>query len=178
MRLGGNQATVMIRATKSLCLVFVFLLATAFAGSLEEREFRAGLSAYNISDYAAALAHWRPPAARGHANSQVALGHMYFHGFGVKRDLVQAAGWYRKAAKQNQTDALHLLGKMYLDGQGVAKNLVRAFVLCELALAQGEAAGLPCRESAKQSMSDDEFGKAERDLSKWNDLMENLWLLN
>lgn len=136
------------------------------------QDFRSGRSAINISDYQTALAHWPPLAGQGDAKSQASLGYLHYMGLGVSRDYVEAARWYRKAAEQNQIDALYILGNMYLFGHGLRKDPVKAYVLCEIALSQGEAKGLPCRDNAQQSLTREQIKIAQRRVSEWHDLAE------
>src|SRR5215468_5090008 len=87
-----------------------FSLSAAIAGTPEE-DFRAGLSAFNGGDFAAAMRLWRPLADRNDARSQAGVGFMYHRGLGVKTDDVQAAFWLRKAAEQGQAEGQLMLGR-------------------------------------------------------------------
>ena len=71
-----------------------------------------------------------------------------------------------------------MLGTMYLLGYGVHKDQLRAYVLCEIALSQGEAKGLFCRDSAEQSMTDDQIENARRRVSEWYVLAGKDWSIN
>lgn len=52
------------------------------------------------------------------------LGHMYFHGRGVKRDFVKSQKYYETAANQGNTRAMHCLGRLYSRGcPGIKKDL-------------------------------------------------------
>ena len=55
-------------------------------------------------------------------------GLQFERGYGVKKDLVQAAVWYRKAAKQGHPVAQTNLGDLYKSGKGVGKNVAQATV--------------------------------------------------
>jgi TPR repeat protein len=54
------------------------------------------------------------------------MGVMAENGFGMPKDLEQAAAWYRKAADQGNTDAQFNLGAMYEHGIGMPVNYAQA----------------------------------------------------
>jgi uncharacterized protein len=139
-----------------------FLLAAALiaaarpaAGGSEE-EFRAGLSAFNSGDYAAAMRTWRPLAEANEARSQAGIGFMYHRGLGVKIDDEQAVFWLRKAAEQGQAEGQFMLGSLYFFGKGVPQSYPRAYAWCELAQDNGQAEAGMCRDAALQSITADE----------------------
>jgi len=82
--------------------------------------------AFEKGDYAQALAELRPLAKQGDPRSQYAMGVMAENGFGMPKDLTQAANWYRKAAEQGNTDAQFNLGAMYEHGVGMPVNYAQA----------------------------------------------------
>lgn len=49
-------------------------------------------------------------------------GALYEHGRGVKKDLTEAAKWYRMAGEQGNALAQYYLGAFYANGTGVGKN--------------------------------------------------------
>src|SRR5437867_587794 len=65
-------------------------------------------------------------AEKGDATAQFYLGMCYDIGNGVKKDRVEAAKWYRKAADQGHVAAQHALGLLYGVGDGVAKDSAEA----------------------------------------------------
>ncbi len=67
-------------------------------------------------------------ASSGHANTQVALGTMYFHGYGVARDYRRARIWFERAAAQRHPYAHLNLGVMYRDSLGVESDDQRAAI--------------------------------------------------
>jgi uncharacterized protein len=127
----------------------------AGAGSPEE-EFRAGLSAFNSGDYAAAMQTWRPLAEANDARSQAGIGFMYHRGLGVTIDDEQAVIWLRKAAEQGQAEGQFMLGSLYFFGKGVPQSYPRAYAWCELAQDNGQAEAQMCRDAALQSITADE----------------------
>jgi len=52
-------------------------------------------------------------AEAGDSQSQCALGHYYFHGDGVPRDLKESFKWYKKSAEQGNALAQYRLGNLY-----------------------------------------------------------------
>ena len=73
----------------------------------------------------------------GDADAQVNLGVMYAKGNGVRRDDVEAAGWFRKTATQGDPDAQFYLGALYKRGDGVPQDSARAYAWLKAAAAQG-----------------------------------------
>jgi uncharacterized protein len=101
--------------------VVILVLATpAHAG------FDQAAAAFEKRDYATALKELKPLADKGDARSQYAMGVMAENGFGMPKDLAQAANWYRKAAEQGNTDAQFNLGAMYEHGVGMPVNYAQA----------------------------------------------------
>jgi hypothetical protein len=88
--------------------------------------FDQAAAAFEKGDYAAALKELKPLVAKGDPRSQYAMGVMAENGFGMPKDLVQAATWYRKAAEQGNTDAQFNLGAMYEHGVGMPVNYAEA----------------------------------------------------
>lgn len=89
----------------ALPLIAASMLTTpAFA------DVKDGVDAWQRGDYPAAVAEWRPLALAGDADAQFNLGQAYKLGRGVPTDLVQAEGWYRRAAKQGHLQAEDNLG--------------------------------------------------------------------
>jgi len=131
-------------------------LGTSFviAGSPEE-DFRAGLSAFNGGDFAAAMRLWRPLADSNDARAQAGIGFMYHRGLGVKTDDAQAALWLRKAAEQGQAEGQLMLGSLYFFGLGVPQSYAAAYAWCELAQDNGQAEAPMCRDAALQSLTED-----------------------
>ncbi len=105
----------------------VVLLSMALAVALPAHAgFDQATAAFDKGDYATALKELRPLAEKGDARSQYAMGVMAENGFGMPKDLKQAAAWYRKAAEQGNTDAQYNLGAMYEHGIGMPVNYVDA----------------------------------------------------
>jgi TPR repeat protein len=126
----------------------------AVAGTPEE-DFRAGLSAFNSGDFAAAMRLWRPLADMNEARSQAGIGFMYHRGLGVKTNDLQAAFWLRKAAEQGQAEGQMMLGNLYFFGLGVQQSYPAAYAWCELAQDNGQAEAQMCRDAALESLRED-----------------------
>ena len=128
----ANATTAMLRRLLGGFLVTVALIQAASAGPYED-----GVDAYARSDYAAALALWRPLAEHGDGLAETQLGLMYFAGRGVAQDYAQALQWYRLAADQGDANAEFYLGVMYFGGQGVPRDATQAVKWYLLAANQG-----------------------------------------
>jgi hypothetical protein len=88
--------------------------------------FDQATAAFDKGDYATALRELKPLAEKGDARSQYAMGVMAENGFGMPKDLAQAAAWYRKSAGQGNADAQYNLGAMYEHGIGLPVNYAEA----------------------------------------------------
>jgi TPR repeat protein len=110
----------MNRTWLSTAVAMLVLAMPAQAG------FDQAAAAFDKRDYATALKELKPLADKGDARSQYAMGVMAENGFGMPKDLSQAATWYRKAAEQGNTDAQFNLGAMYEHGVGMPVNYAQA----------------------------------------------------
>ena len=115
-----------------LCLALAWGAAPVHAG------FDQALAAFEAGNYPAALKELRPLAERGDARSQYAMGVMAENGFGMPKNLPQAAAWYLKAAKQGNSDAQYNLGAMYEHGIGMPANAAQAARWYRLAAEAGD----------------------------------------
>lgn len=103
-----------------ICSRFKFLAALAAAAALapaaaEARTVRAGIEAWQRSDYAGAVAIWRPLAEKGDADAAFNLGQAYRLGRGVSVDLATAQKWLEAAARADHLDAQTTLGLLLFD---------------------------------------------------------------
>ena len=99
-------------------------------------DFDKGMKAYRSSDYATAMAEWRPLAEANHAAAQSNLGLMYYSGYGAPQDYAEALTWYRRAAEVGDAQAQNNLGRMYDRGEGVPQDYVTAYMWYNLAASQ------------------------------------------
>jgi uncharacterized protein len=91
-----------------------------------EREPDAAYGAFQRGLYLTARNLALPRAEAGNGPAQVLLGEIYRTGLGVRRDDVEAARWYEKAADQGLPDAQFRLAMLLLEGEGVPRDVDRA----------------------------------------------------
>ena len=125
----------------------------------------------DLKDQAQAhAATWfRAAAEQGHAKAQLALGNMYFNGFGIPQNYVEAAKWYSKAAEQGDELAQFGVGLIYRDGLGVPKDKALAYMWFNISSVKDrtrEKAGTARDEIAKY-MTRDQIAEAERMTREW-----------
>lgn len=88
------------------------LVVIAGAAPLSAQSVRAGIDAWQKSDYARAVTIWRALAEKGDADAQFNLGQAYRLGRGVPINLAAAKTWFERAANQGHVDAQTTLGLM------------------------------------------------------------------
>ena len=150
----------------------VVLAAIIAASGAAAQDFSAGLSAFNSHRYDVAFAQWWPLAAKGHTDSQAALGYMYLKGLGVAQDDAAAARLYANAAARGQVDAQYFLGLLYLQGRGVPRDYAQAHVLCELAMTRGVPRALRCRDEAMGHLNAEQLDRNYRRVAEWYEKFE------
>ena len=69
---------------------------------------------------------YRKAASKGRLRPNIASVFCITMARGSKKDLQQAAEWYKKAAEQGDTSAQAALGNMYLAGEGVPRDSAKA----------------------------------------------------
>ena len=143
-----------VSATLVIMLCAILIAPMTRAGTTDE-DFRQGLTAFNIGDYATALRLWRPLAERDDPRSEAGLGFMYHRGLGVAVDDGEAAMWLRRAAEHGQAEGQLMLGILFYYGRGVPQSFARAYAWCELAESDGNADATLCRDAALESMHSD-----------------------
>src|SRR5690242_10364021 len=77
---------------------------------LSAQSVKAGIDAWQRSDYSGAVAIWRPLAEKGDADAEFNLGQTYRLGRGVPTNLAAAKTWFERAANQGHVDAETTLG--------------------------------------------------------------------
>src|SRR5690242_20514720 len=77
---------------------------------LSAQSVKAGIDAWQRSDYSGAVAIWRPLAEKGDADAEFNLGQTYRLGRGVPTNLSAAKTWFERAAGQGHVDAETTLG--------------------------------------------------------------------
>lgn len=107
-------------------LILLMLATPSWAG------FDEGLAAAKRRDYATALREFRPLAEQGDAFAQHNLGFMYYNGWAVPRNYVQAHKWWDLAAANGLKDAAYnrdfVETKMTPAQIAEAKKLVREWL--------------------------------------------------
>src|SRR3954464_15632593 len=71
---------------------------------------KAGIDAWQKTDYSSAVAIWRPLAEKGDADAAFNLGQAYRLGRGVPTNLAAAQSWFERAADRGHVDAQTTLG--------------------------------------------------------------------
>jgi uncharacterized protein len=79
----------------------------------------------------------RSRAEKGDASAQYELAMAYDTGWGIQKDVGQAAKWCSKAAEQGHAPAQNCIGSMYQSGDGVPQDDSVAVSWYEKAVAQG-----------------------------------------
>ena len=93
--------------------VLVAAAVLAAAGTpLSAQSVKAGIEAWQKSDYAGAVAIWRPLAEGGDSDAAFNLGQAYRLGRGVETNLGAAQTWFERAARAGHVDAETTLGLM------------------------------------------------------------------
>ena len=108
----------------------------------------------------AALSAVQAQADAGDATAQTELGLRLVDGKGVRKDLVQAAEWFRKSAMQGDASGQLELGVMYVNGEGVTQDLREAYAWYTLAQRQGNPQAKEYLEDLNRSLSSDARAKA------------------
>lgn len=104
------------------CLVVAALFAFA-SSPLSAQSVSAGIAAWQKSDYAGAVAIWRPLAEKGDPEAAFNLGQAYRLGRGVPINLGAAQSWYERAAARGSLDAETNLGLLLFQNGDHAEGL-------------------------------------------------------
>ena len=106
-------------------LMLVSLPGAARAGPLEDAE-----AADRKDEYATAIPIYRSLAEKGDVSAQMRLGFFYESGAGLKRDWVEFAKWFSKAADAGDESAVFVLSFHFhmipLGWRGASPNSLRA----------------------------------------------------
>lgn len=119
-------------------------------------------------DYKQAFAWHYKAALQGKADAQYVIGAMYYTGNAVPQDHKLAVQWFRKAAEQNHPDAQHALGLMYrYHVAGMPQDVVIAYMLWNLAAANGHRNATEQRASVARQMSQEQIDEAQALSRNW-----------
>ena len=103
---GGFSLHFRVFTSLVISLVFVgYAVAPAIAGPFEDAD-----AAERRDDYATAIPLYRSLAEKGNTEAMKRLGYFYELGVGFKRDWLEAAKWYSKAAELGHQGAAASLG--------------------------------------------------------------------
>jgi cell division septation protein DedD len=113
-------------------------LGALAATPLSAQSVKSGIEAWQRSDYAAAVAIWRPLAEKGDADAAFNLGQAYRLGRGVTLNLGAAQSWFERAAQKGHVDAQATLGLLLFQNGNQPEGLKWLKAAAE----QGEARSL------------------------------------
>jgi hypothetical protein len=119
-------------------------------------------------DYKQAFAWHYKAAVQGKADAEYVIGAMYYTGNAVPQDQKLAVQWFRKAAEQGHPDAQHALALMYrYHVAGMPQDVVIAYMLCNLAAANGHHNAIEQRASLAKQMSQEQIDEAQALSRNW-----------
>jgi hypothetical protein len=104
------------------CFIAAALLAGTASPALAQ-SVKAGIDAWQQSDYSGAVAIWRPLAEKGDPDAEFNLGQAYRLGRGVPTNLAAAKTWFERAANQGHLDAETTLGLLLFENSDQANGL-------------------------------------------------------
>ena len=99
--------------THALCIILSLILAGCMPQA--RNTVLLGQQALNQKKYALAFKYYQKAAKKGDPQAQYAIGYMYYHGFGVDKDLQYAIRWWGKSAKSNYKPAQNALAQLDQD---------------------------------------------------------------
>lgn len=109
---------------RSSVVVLAMAVALGLSGadsSPAAASVRKAADAWHAGDYKTAYLYWLPAAARGDANALFGLGHAYYFGRGVEKDMDRAENFYRRAASRGHARAKYMVGLLLMRrGEGEA----------------------------------------------------------
>ena len=112
------------RPIKTICFGFVLLASSTFFIALAA--YKDGVNEYWEGDYEKALSKLSQEAEDGDAKAHRYLGHLFYNGKGVTKDLEVAVSHYLKAAAMGDLRAQNQVGVMYGNGLGTTQDLEKA----------------------------------------------------
>ena len=122
-----------------------------------------------LQDYKQALLWLRKAAGQGNADAQYVVGAMYYTGNAVPKDSTQAVTWFVKSAEQGHADAQQVLGLMYCYHiGGVPQDVVIAYMLWNLAAAQGSAKAVKQRTDLLPKLTSEQVAEGQALSAAWH----------
>lgn len=98
-------------------------LLLAIPTSIQAQSVKAGIEAWQRSDYSSAVAIWRPLAEKGDPDAAFNLGQAYRLGRGVPTNLAAAKTWFERSAEKGHVDAQTTLGLLLFQNGDQADGL-------------------------------------------------------
>jgi TPR repeat protein len=95
------------------------------------------------------------------------MGQIYDHGWGVERDLSQAAKWYSEAANMGLAVAALRVGEMYWKGEGFKQDKISAYEFIYLASSSDIPEAKQERELLENELTRKEVGKGKAKAVEW-----------
>ena len=135
-------------------------------------------TSHRVYDEDTEAAIWYLKAAEHGFAPRATLARMYYLGWGVPRNLVEAARWRRKAADQGYAGAQVWLGNNYRDGEGVPRSYVLAYMWYSLAAASPIGIGYDApgsRDRLAARMTPDQIAEAQRLAREWTRSLGPNW---
>lgn len=119
-------------------------------------------------DYRQAFEWHHKAALQGKADAEYVVGAMYYEGNAVPVDQKQAVYWFRKAAEQGHPEAQYALGLLYrYHVAGMPQDPVIAYMLWNLAAANGNAKAADQRASVAKTMTQEQIEEAQAMSRNW-----------
>jgi TPR repeat protein len=110
----------------SSLLFFMFFNPYVIGQNTDNKNFKAGLAAYESNNLKLAYEKFLKGSNEGHVYSQFNLALMYENGIGIKKNEKYALFWYNKAAMQGNAAAQFNLGVLYENGKGTKVDFAQA----------------------------------------------------
>ena len=127
-------------------------------------EYQRGVKNYKPENAAQAARELKPFAEQGSAGAQFNLGSLYYQGWGLPQDYLEAVKWFRKAAEQQYVYAQVTLGTIYAEGVpgAIGKDYPQALMWFIFASAQGDAKGMEFRDTMAARMTPAQIAEAQK----------------
>ena len=93
---------------------------------------------------------------------------MYYLGKGVKKDLAEAARWYRKSAEGGWNIGQLNLANLYVSGEGVPTDYVIAYMWYTLASSSGDETSRKMMDVIAARMKREDIAEARRRAEQWS----------
>lgn len=106
----------------------LFAAVASIQPALARDPFIGGSNAYTVGMYGSAARQWLDLAEKGHGPAQYNVGHLIYHGRGMRRDRIEAYKWFLLAHKNGiarGTEAMRIIG-FRMTSREIAEARVRA----------------------------------------------------